>query len=169
METFDSLYEKYAAPSYRVAYLILGDRAEAEDAVQEAFIAAYRGGAGFGAKSSFATWLYRIVVNRSYDALRRRQREARRLEKAASHPDVIGDSGGDTEIEMERADLHLYVREKISSLGEIYRSVVVLRHFGDRSIKEIAQILRCPEGTVKRRLHTAYRLLRQELEKDGVR
>ena len=167
METFDSLYEKYAAPSYRVAFLILGDEAEAEDVVQEAFIAAYRGAEGFGAKSSFATWLYRIVVNRSYDALRRRQRDARRVEKAASY--AAGNSGGDTEIQMERAELHLYVREKLSSLGEIYRSVVVLRHFGDRSVKEISQILKCPEGTVKRRLHTAYKLLRQELGKEGKR
>lgn len=167
METFDSLYEKYAAPSYRVAYLILGDRAEAEDVVQEAFIAAYRGGEGFAAKSSFATWLYRIVVNRSYDALRRRQRDAKRFEKAAGY--TAADNERDTEMQLEQAELHQYLIQKLRSLGEIYRSVVVLRHFGDRSIREIAQILKCPEGTVKRRLHTAYRLLRRELEKDGVR
>ena len=73
------------------------------------------------------------------------------------------------EMQLEQAELYQYLTKKLRSLGEIYRSVVVLRHFGDRSIREIAQILKCPEGTVKRRLHTAYRLLRQELEKDGVR
>jgi RNA polymerase sigma-70 factor (ECF subfamily) len=167
METFDSLYVKYATPSYRVAFLILGDQAEAEDVVQEAFIAAFRARERFGTMSSFATWLYRIVVNQSYDALRRRQRDARRLEKAASH--AINSNRRGVETELEQAEQHLYVREKISSLSEIYRSVVVLRHFGDCSFKEISQILKCPEGTVKRRLHTAYKLLRQELEKEGER
>ena len=76
LRAFERLYELHAARMKSLAFHLLGSRADAEDAVQEAFIKVYRAVGGFEGSSSLSTWIYRILLNCCYDALRKRQRLA---------------------------------------------------------------------------------------------
>ncbi|MEG3071636.1 MAG: sigma-70 family RNA polymerase sigma factor [Candidatus Syntrophopropionicum ammoniitolerans] len=80
-EAFSQLIQKYSADAYRTAFMVLRDCDGVEDVVQESFLTCYRKIKSFRMESSFKTWLYRIVVNRCYDRLRKLNREKETLKK----------------------------------------------------------------------------------------
>jgi RNA polymerase sigma-70 factor (ECF subfamily) len=147
-------HERVAA-AYRLAGLLLGDAAEAQDAVQDALIKAWRGWGSLRDPASFAPWFDRIVVNVCRDRMRRR--------------------GGIRVVELEAADevegrdafRAMFARDEaaraVATLDPDHRVVVVLRFWRDMTLEQVAEVLDIPLGTVKSRLHYALRALREEL------
>lgn len=163
---FDHLVARHAAALVRTAYVILGDQDDAEDVTQESLIAAYRSLSSYHHDAPFGAWLHRIAVNRSYDYLRRRQRQSTLRAALSAVAPVAAD---DDAVRQARTNAHYAdVRELIADLDPTNRAIVALRFLEDQPIKEIAVALDLPEGTVKRRLHEVLRTLRARLT-EGAR
>ena len=148
LETLVARYDRYVLG---VALLTLGDRAEAQDAAQEALIKALRGLKGFKGQSAFRTWLYRVTVNTCRDFQRRR---ARRRETPLDEipPLVAGDGPQQVALDLERRQA---VWHAVQALEPAQREVVVLRYYLDMSGAEIAEATGAPTGSVYWRLHQA--------------
>ena len=158
-QAFATLMQRYQQRVLRLAFHLLGDRAEAEDVAQETFIQLFRTLPTFRGEASLFTWLYRVTVH----LCRRRQRQ---------HPPWItrplaeaGESSAPDSVEawVERRERQQQVRTAVAGLPEKYRLVVILFYFHDLSLREIARLLRIPAGTVKWRLHAARQQLEQRL------
>lgn len=142
---------------YKLAGYMLGDRGEAEDAVQEALIRAWRAWPKLREPDSFGAWLDRIVVNVCRDRI-----NARRRVKPISLDDEMEVVAADP----FRATLNRdAVGRALDRLSPEQRVVVVFRYWRDMPLEEIAQHLALPLGTVKSRLHNAKKLLRREIER----
>ena len=157
------LYDRYAGLIYGAGVRYLGDRALAEDLVQDVFTAVWRSAAGFDpSRASFATWVYRITRNRATDLIRRRRARVRTVDSAA-HSE-IGEE--DTTGELSR---NFDVAAALSRLPEIHREVLVLAYFQGLSQREISRRTNTPLGTVKSRTTAALRALRESMltDEDG--
>ena len=143
------------AKSFRTACLIMGNRADAEEAVQEAFLRAWRFRDALSSDSDFERWLYRVVVNTCNSKLRKEipHRDRRSDE---GHLETMSTDDGQSQI----ADSHDIVAA-LRDLPVHLRIVIVLRYYSDLSEREIATAIGRPSGTVKSRLHEARRLLAQ--------
>lgn len=166
---FQELVEKYQQRMYAVAYGLLGNREDALDAVQDAFIKAYNSLPRFEGKSSFYTWLYRITVNAAIDlgrkASRREEIEFREeidVEEEKSEFPVASPSESPSE-QLLRKELGELIEDAIQKLPADQRTVIVLREIEGLSYKEIAQVMKCSEGTVMSRLHYGRRKLQELL------
>ena len=154
------LYDRYAGLIYGAGVRYLGDRALAEDLVQDVFTAVWRSAAGFDpSRAGFATWVYRITRNRATDLNRRRRARVRTVD-SASHSE-IGEE--DTTGELSR---NFDVAAALSRLPEIQREVLVLAYFHGLSQSEISRRTNTPLGTVKSRTTAALRALRQSMLTD---
>ena len=154
-ESFGLLVGKYQHVMYTVALRMVGNTEDARDVTQDAFVKAYRQLATFDPTYKFFSWLYRIVINESFNLLR-----ARRPQEPLDIAIAGGGSPFDTALAGER---HAQVDAALQRLTPEYRSVVVLRHFAGQSYSEIAEALAIPEKTVKSRLFTARQLLGEML------
>ena len=169
---FEALMRRHNGRLYRVARSILGNDADAEDALQDAYIAAYLHVAGFRGDSKVLTWLTRIVVNEALARRRSRARDrsvvpfAERDEASATDLDALADAAQTPEQETIRADVRRLLERKIDELPVAYRAVFMLRDVGDLSGEETAACLSIPEATVRTRLFRARRLLRESLARD---
>ena len=170
LEAFNQLVLHYQDFIYRQAYHLLGDREGAEDAVQEAFLSAYRHLHAFR-DGKFKFWLLRIVTNMCYDELRRRKRRwTIALEPVHSHDDAIEstfwleDPQETPESRAERSDLRQQLQACLDSLPPNYREAVVLVDIQGFDYQEAAQAARIPVGTLKSRLARARMMLRHRLE-----
>lgn len=152
---FDVLVRRYMRRAFSVAYRILGQREDAEDLVQEAFLAALEGIDGFQRGRPFGPWLYRIVVNRGYNA-----RKARALREAEAIPEGTAASSPSPEVGAERAELRRRLAKAMASLSERQRLIVQLFELEGFSGAEIAEILQVRPGTVRWDLHRARATLR---------
>jgi RNA polymerase sigma-70 factor, ECF subfamily len=150
-----SLLRLHVGDAYRLARAILLDDGEAEDAVQEASLSAWRRQGSLREVAKFEPWFDRILVNQCRDQLRRR----RRAVPVASPPIAFEIAGAPPETgpdaELDRA---------IGALDVDHRIVVVMRYWQDRTVDDIADRLGIPAGTVKSRLHHALKHLRTALE-----
>jgi RNA polymerase sigma-70 factor (ECF subfamily) len=171
-EAFRVLVERHRDRVYRQALRILRDEELARDAVQEAFLKAYRGLRRFEGRSRFTTWLYRLVYNLCLDMKRRDRFSARQVEwddeRPASLPE---DAPGRMEgpgAAAERVELRRGLAEAIDQLPDEARETLVLREVEGLSYAEIAEALRIPKGTVMSRLHYARRRVQAALERSGV-
>ncbi|MBT9166375.1 MAG: ECF RNA polymerase sigma factor SigW [Chloroflexi bacterium] len=162
-EAFGQLMETHAPRAYRIAFAILRNQSDAEDTVQEAFITAYKSIKKLEKEGSFVSWLSRIVATRSYDLLRKRQRERKTVESTISTLKV-GMSQPASNPAESKQDFDLDLREAITRLPELHRLAILLRYSEDASTDEIARILNRPAGTIRRILSESYRLLRLYLE-----
>lgn len=173
LDAFNSLILSYQGQVFNVAYRIMGDSASASDAVQEAFISAfralrrYRGG-------SFRAWLFRIVTNACYDELRRRKRRpASSLEalvEDAGLPEPDGSADLFTNPELpeaaaERADLTRALQDCLDRLPDDFRVVAVLADIQGYDYREVSAAIGKPLGTVKSRLARARARLRDCLQR----
>ncbi len=159
---------------YRAAWSILKNRAEAEEAVQEACLKAFAAMANFKGDSSLSTWLTRIVINEALG--RRRTAERRRNQLKDRGVAVIEDYGealmqGSRPTEAPdaaviRRQLAGLLERAVASLPEAFRVVLVLRDIEDVSVEDTAEILQIPPQTVKTRLFRARRRLRVALDPD---
>ena len=159
-DAFRELVERHAGRVFQVAYRIAGNEQDAEDAVQESFLRAYRQIGRFDGHSSFGTWLYRIAANCALDAIRRRVRQP-----VAESPARETASGDPTP---ERSALSGEIRERMElALGELSlmeRAAFVLRHFEGMGIAEIGRALGCEPGAARHSVFRAVRKLRKALE-----
>lgn len=169
---FAGLMRRYNRRLYRVARSILRDDAEAEDALQDAYIQAYRALPDFRGESSLATWLTRIVMNA---ALMRRRSSGRMAEvielgaeAAMERPAEAGDC--DAAGQPEQAAMHAQARglieAKIDRLPEVFRTVFILRAVEELSVEETGKLLDIPEATVRSRYFRARAMLREALARE---
>ena len=156
---------------YRTARSILRDDAEAEDAVQEAYLKAIAAIGGYRGDARLATWLVRIVVNESLGRLRRRRRGAEviRLEgdmprDSATAPDPA-DEAPTPEHQALQAEARRIIEARIDELPEAFRTVFVLRALEELSVEDSAAALGIPEATVRTRFFRARGLLRESLSR----
>lgn len=148
---------------FGVALRMLGNRAEAEEVAQEAFVRAHRALGDFRGDAKLSTWLYaitsRLCLNRLASGERRLTRRGEdallRLSDAAPRPDAA----------LERRELETALARAIAELPEDRRIVVVLRDIEGLSYEEIAQVLELELGTVRSRLHRARADLKEKLER----
>lgn len=150
VRAYERLYQLHSARMKSLAFHLLGSRAEAEDAVQEAFLKVYRGMRGFEGQSALSTWVYRILINCCYDAMRKQQRRAER----PANREFPSETKLPLKIALERALAQLNERQRIVFL---MFEVEGLKH------SEIAGILDAPEGTCRSWLFEAKRELKRML------
>jgi RNA polymerase sigma-70 factor, ECF subfamily len=155
------LYDRYAGLIYGAGVRHLGDRALAEDLVQDVFTAVWRNASGFDpARASFATWVYRITRNRATDLIRRRRARVRTVGSDPSFEPGEEDVTG----ELSRA---FDLASALSRLSPVHREVLTLAYFGGLSQSEISRRTNTPLGTVKSRTTAALRALRESMSEDG--
>jgi RNA polymerase sigma-70 factor (ECF subfamily) len=149
--------------SFRTACLILGNRADAEDAVQEAFLRAWRFRDSLTSVPSIRPWLYRVVVNSCYSKLRREipHRDRRAGDEPLAH---LPAQGVGPEVSAERGEVADTVLAALQRLPLSLRVPVVLRYYADLSERDIAHAIGRRQGTVKSRLHEARRRLADDPE-----
>ena len=171
---FVLLMRRYNQLLYRTARSILRDDAEAEDALQDAYLQAYRAIGQFRGDAKLATWLTRIVIN---EAIARSRKSARRAEVMQLH---LGAEPTDhsTEATMEpgasespetgamRAETRVLLERSIDALPDVFRTVFVLRALEEMSGEEVAACLGIPEATVRSRFFRARSMLRAALARD---
>lgn len=160
----EDLFRRHRAVAYRVAFRLLGNEADALDAVQEAFIKVFTHLKGFEGRSSFKTWLLRVVSNAALDLGRQRgRRESLHRDElqADSQCDVatLDEPGRD----LERADLRRLLNVALGELPEAQRRTFVLHVDGEMSYREVADTLGISIGTVMSRLFYARQKLRNLL------
>ncbi len=154
------LYDRFGKISWSLALRILRDEALAEDAVQEAFLAAWRTASRFmPERASARTWLLTLVHRRAVDVVRREER--RRGEPLDAAPEVAGDAGADASallrLERER------VQRALKQLPDREREAIELAYYGGFSQAELAERLGQPLGTIKSRMFTGLARLRELL------
>ena len=171
---FRVLVERYQGRAYRLALRVLRDEDQAQDVVQDAFLKVYGSLDRFEGRSSFYTWLYRIVMNACLDR-KRRDRSDREVEwdEETASGSLADPSGADPvqsgpEVEVERSELRGFVTRAIEALPDDARRAIQLREIDGLSYKEIAEALGIPKGTVMSRLYYARRRLQEALRADGV-
>lgn len=147
---YERLYELQAARLKSIAFHLLGSRADAEDAVQEAFLKVYRAMDAFEGNSSLGTWMCRILINCCYDLMRKQERKAEKPIKA--------DTAGETKLPMRIA-----LERAIEQLNDRQRTVFLLFEVEGLKHSEIAAILEVPEGTSRSWLFEAKRELKRSL------
>lgn len=160
-----SLYSQYKTQMFRTALAITHDHSAAEDILQEGFLRLYTNVHRLDKDRPVAPWLYRVIVNLSYNWVTRRGRWLSPLENAIEH--LRAGPKSLPEKVVEETELQQIVREALNSLGFGHRVVLILFYLGGFSLKEVAYILDLPEGTVKSRLHYGRERLRTRLERDS--
>lgn len=158
--------------AFGLALRVLRDEEVARDVVQDAFLKAYGSLDRFEGRSSFYTWLYRIVMNLCLDR-KRRERSSRRVEWSeeverlvSSDPESLSEP--EPLLALERAELGEQLARAIAQLPEDARRTLELREIDGLSYEEIAKCLDVPKGTVMSRLHYARRRVRQALIAAGA-
>jgi RNA polymerase sigma-70 factor (sigma-E family) len=150
------LYGQYAPDAARLAYLLTGDRALAEDLVQDAFVRMFARFRDLRNPDAFAPYLRRTVVNLSHSYFRRKRVERAYLERQAAAPSrEIPDVGAREEM-----------WQSLLRLPERQRTAIVLRYYEDLSESETADAMRCPVGTVKSLVFRGIEGLRREMARD---
>jgi RNA polymerase sigma-70 factor (ECF subfamily) len=164
-EAFARLVETYKTPVYSIAYRMLRNSAEAEDAAQEIFLRAYTKLATYDRQRKFSTWLLSIASNYCIDVLRRRRATLVELDEVAFA--LPSEAPGPERSALNREQREAVVRA-INRLPDTYRLITVLRYYHDLSYEEIEQITGLTEATVKTRLFRARRQLEDLLEAEGA-
>jgi len=158
----DWAIEEYADRLYAVAFRITGSPEDAEDALQEAFLAAVGSWESFRSASNIGTWLHRIAVNAALTCVRRRH-PTTYLEDDGLFESRIRDWSVDLEVDAERRELREIIDRGIQQLDPDTRAVVILRDVEQFSAGEAAAILEMSESALKARLHRGRLLLRRYL------
>lgn len=171
---FEMLMRRHNQRLYRLARSMLRDAAEAEDAVQDAYLAAYQSLGGYRGEASLATWLSRVVANQCLARLRRQARRDNIVPIVSmtgaddeEHEPMSAPSEAETpDRALVRAELRTILERKLDELPEAFRTVFVLRCVEELSVEETARCLNIPEATVRSRHFRARGMLRESLAQD---
>jgi RNA polymerase sigma-70 factor (ECF subfamily) len=165
---FELVMRRHNRRLYRLARATLKDDAEAEDALQEAYLRAYRSMAQYRGDSTLSTWLSRILLNECFGRLRRDARRQNVIPLAGSHSEVDVDAMPDNDAEgpdkaLIRSDMRKLLENKLDQLPVAFRTVFVMRSVEEMSVEETARCLDISEATVRTRHFRARSLLRESL------
>ena len=170
---FELVMRRHNRRLYRLARAMLRDSAEAEDALQDAYLAAFQAMANYRGEASLATWLSRVVVNQCLGRLRRQARRDNIVPMVSmegaeeqEHAAMPSDHFDAPDQAYARAELRTVLERKLDELPEAFRTVFMLRCVEELSVEETAQILNIPEATVRTRHFRARGLLRESLAQD---
>jgi RNA polymerase sigma-70 factor (ECF subfamily) len=169
-QAFAQLMRRHNQRLFRTARAILRDDAEAEDALQEAWLQAYRALPGFRGEAQISTWLVRIVANEALTRLHKRQRSAQVFALGAE-ADVVErrmDESNEAQPERNaaRAQSLRLIEARIDALPDVFRTVFVLRAMEELTVEETAAALGIPPATVRTRYFRARALLREALARE---
>jgi len=166
---FEELIEAYQKKIFNFAYRMIGNYDDAADLAQEALIRIFKSIGGFKEQSSFSTWIYRITTNVCLDEIRKRKNkkeysldEEVQVDDGQLKRQVMSEDPGPDDI-VEREELRSIVINAIDKLPKEQRIVITLRDIQGLSYDEIAQVLDCPDGTVKSRISRARQALKKVL------
>ncbi len=173
-DAFRALMREHNQALFRTARAILRDDAEAEEAVQEAWMQAYKGLENFRGESKLSTWLIRIVANEALGRLRRKRRTAEVIPMSIDDsPDEFARDnapdethGAAPEVQALRGEVRRLIETRIDSLPDQFRAVFVLRAVEELSVEETAAALGIPEATVRTRFFRARSLLRESFSRE---
>jgi len=158
---FKSLVDAHKEKALRIAWRYTNNLDDAEDIVQDAFIQAYRTLENYRGDSSFSTWFYRIIVNLSLNAIKKKKRYIfTDLEE-----NMVIDKIADEKNEMA-SNLIPFVKKSLIKLPEGQRIVFSMRHFEQLSTRQVSEVLKISEGSVKKQLHRAIQFLRKSITKN---
>lgn len=159
---FETLFRQYEKLVYRTAHLITGSKEAAEDALQEVFVSVWKSRHTYdSSKGKLSTWLHRITVNQCSKKKQGKAPVAISLEeKEVDLPDMSHSQPD--EILVNKLEYERLLRA-MDALDTKHRSVLVLRYFNDLPYQEIAKVLEIPLGTVKSRLNTSLRYLKEQM------
>lgn len=171
-DAFRVLVDRHARRLFRLAYRMTGNQQDAEEAVQDAFLRAYRRLASFESRANFATWIYRICVNCALDLMRKRRgetahRQHTQLDAAGEESDPMLDAPSPDPAPDRLAmsgELGAGVRAAMAALSASERAAFVMRHVDGCSIEEIAAALDLNAGATKNTIFRAVQKLRRQLE-----
>lgn len=164
VEAYGRLVDRYSARIINLALMMVGDRHEAEDIAQDAFIRAFKGLVGFRGKARFSSWLHQIALNLCRDHLKKRSRSGGVVSMAEETLEGSRDGDGEAAPDpMIDAELSETMRAEISRLPYLYREAFVLRHIQGMEYVDVAAIARVPADTVRVRAYRARELLRERL------
>jgi len=168
-DLYAELIDRYSGKVYSTAYSYTQNQEEARDLVQEILIKAYNSLQGFKAEAKFSTWLYRIAVNSCIDWSRKRKSKvimtALSFEDTNIFDNITSDTEGPEEIVLQQEHKEA-VRNAVSSLPEIYKTVLILYYFEELQVQEICNILDSPRKTIETRLYRAKKVLKSMLTQE---
>ncbi len=165
-QAFNRLVLKWEKPIYSLAFRMLQDRGEAEEATQEVFLLAFKGIRSFRQDSAFSTWLYRIALNHCSTRLKQRPHGINlSLDDAGSvlYPSEKLVVDGSQPEEILRAERRHRVLKALAYLQPEQRAVIELRFFQELTFEQVAEILKTPLSTIKSRLYTGLEMLKARL------
>lgn len=165
-DAFAELVYAHQDPVYNLCFRMLGNRVEAEDATQEAFLRAYINLERYDTGRSFKTWVMSIASNHCIDIIRKRRMQLLSLDEPLPSADAMALSSGEDTPEREalRSELGDEVQALLDELQPDYRAAVVLRYWYDYSYAEIADALDTTESAIKSRLFRARQMLAEKAQ-----
>ncbi len=166
IDAFEQLNASHQGPVYRLIRAVTPTVEDAEDALQETLLHAYRALPQFRGDASFSTWLHRIALNTTRNWLRSQTRAS--SERIGRRLGRIGaEASPSVEEQVLARERRSLLREALLQLPEHYREAILLRHYRELSYAEIGDVLKIPLGTVRSRIAQARRLLVDALENSG--
>ena len=172
-DAYRVLVERHSRNVYQLAYRMMGNRQDAEEVVQEAFLRGYQKLKQFAGNANFGTWVYRIAANHAIDLLRQRKTEdsrrevPRKIEEDGLEVDVVGrvkDPGPSPERLAGSSELAARMTEALGTLTPAERTAIVMRHWDGCAIEEIASVLKSNANATKNTVFRAVAKLRKALE-----
>ncbi len=161
---FTEIVEQYSDLAYSVAFRMLRNAEDAEDAVQEAYISAFKALPNFKGQSKLSTWLYRIVVNACLMKIRKDKSRAKYLSEKAYDDAIVYDWKNNPEDAAVNSELRSMLESGLDLLSPDLRAAVVLRDIQGLATEEAAEVLAISIASLKSRLHRARILLRKHLD-----
>ena len=158
------LFARHHVRVYRFVLRLVRDQTRAEDLISEVFLDVWRQAGKFEARSAVSTWLLAIARYKALSALRRRPDEELDEEAAAA----IEDPADNPEVALEKKDKGEILRKCLTALSPEHREIIDLVYYHEKSVEEVAEIVRIPENTVKTRMFYARKRLSELLKAAGV-
>jgi RNA polymerase sigma-70 factor (ECF subfamily) len=171
-DAFRVLVERHSHNVFRLAYRMTGNRQDAEEVVQEAFLRAYQKLGQFAARANFGTWVYRIAANYAIDRMRQRKKEEARKVEPAVHEQgtendpvtLVPDAAPTPERLAHNIELRKHMEIALAALSHSERTAFVMRHWEGCAIEEIAEVLKSSSGAAKNTVFRAVQKLRLALQ-----
>lgn len=160
----EALLREHQAALYRLAVSMLDDPTEADEALQDAFVAAVRRLDTYRGESSFGTWLYAITLNVCRSRLRKHRARERLLQAVQTFLHMNGQPEPHPEDAVIQHEADAALWQAIQKLDDRHREVVILRYYHELRLKDIAQIAGVSERAVRDRLHAAHERMRTQLK-----
>jgi RNA polymerase sigma factor (sigma-70 family) len=157
-QAYAELVDKHKSYAYTIAFKILQNRPEAEEAAQDSFIKAFNNLKGFNRESKFSTWFYRIVFNTAITYKRKSRYQFERIDASSVQYGYEGENV------LEKSDKKKYLDEALARLTETDRTALTLFYLDEFSLEEIAEIMNIQANTIKVRIHRARQRLADELK-----